>query len=119
MVSSVVSPSVTVGSSLPESVTSVPASGDSVITWMLQSLLPRTSTALGERVLIGNGLPCIPKKLVDKIRSWEFVELSDLLPSSNPMDASVSSGTPTARFSLFPGCEVVRHRKRQIANIMD
>ena len=43
MASSVVSPSVTVGSSLPESVTSVPASGDSVITWMLQSLLPRTS----------------------------------------------------------------------------
>ena len=32
MASSVVSPSVTVGSSLPESVTSVPASGDSVIT---------------------------------------------------------------------------------------
>ena len=53
---------------------------DSVLTWIMKSLLPGHTTGVGKRVLIGNGLPCIQKKLLDKIRSWEYVELSELLP---------------------------------------
>ena len=97
---------------------SLPASKDNALSWVLQSLLPPASAGLGERVLIGNGLPCIPKKLLDKIQNWEFVDLSELLPSTNATEAS-ATGSPTARFSLFPGYEVVRHRRRQISNITD
>ena len=93
---------------------------DSVLTWVLQSLLPRTSTAgSGERVLLGNGIPCLPKKLVSKIRAWEFVDLAELLPTANASESATSSGIPSARFSLFPGCEVVSHRRRRISNIVD
>ena len=39
---------------------------------------------------------------IDKVCSWEIVKFSVLLPPANPSSSSV---TPTARFSLFPGCE--------------
>ena len=66
--------------------------------------------------MIGNGFPCIPKKLLTKIVNWEFVDLSELLTASNPMEAISSSGLPSARFSVFLVCEVVRHCKHQITN---
>ena len=36
-----------------------------------------------ERVFIGNGLPAIPKTLLDKIQKLEFVDLAELLPSNS------------------------------------
>ena len=93
---------------------------DSVLTWVLQSLLPHTSTTgSGECVLLRNGLPCLPKKLVTKIRAWEFVDLAELLPTANASESATLSGIPSTHFSLFPGCEVVSHRKRRISNIVD
>ena len=72
---------------------------------------PQAAAGSSERVLIGNGLPTVPKKLLQKIRNWEYVELAELLPTANP---SASSGLPSARFQLLPGLDVVRHRKRQM-----
>ena len=77
---------------------------------------PQAAAGSSERVLIGNGLPTVPKKLLQKIRNWEYVELAELLPTANP---SASSGLPSARFQLLPGLDVVRQRKRQITNITD
>ena len=71
---------------------------------------PQAAAGSSERVLIGNGLPTVPKKLLQKIRNWEYVELAELLPTANP---SASSGLPSARFQLLPGLDVVRQRKRQ------
>lgn len=31
-------------------------------------------------IYVGEGLPSVPAKLVDKIRHWEFVEMNELLP---------------------------------------
>ena len=66
--------------------------------------------------MIRNGLPSIPKKLFTKIMNWEFVDLSELHPSSNPTEAILPFGLPSAGFSLFPGCNVVQHWKHRIAN---
>ena len=104
--SSTTSVLVSTGAFLADS-SSSPTAGDGVLSWMLQSILPRNASGAGERVLIGSGLPCVPNKLLHKFRNWEFVELSELLPAANPAEASSTSGSPTARFSLFPGCEVV------------
>ena len=104
-------------SSLIDSIASSSSAGDSVMSWVLQSLLPKAASGSSDRVLVGSGLPSIPRKLLAKIRNWEFVELSELLPASSPTEASTSSGVPAARFSLFPGCEIVSHKKKQIADI--
>ena len=81
------------------------------------SQLPPAAT---DRVLVGQGIPTIPKALLQKIRKWEYVDLTDLLPTSSSHDsASTSSHSPTTWFSLFPGCELVRPRKCQIATIAD
>ena len=103
-------------SSLIDSIASSPSAGDSVMSWVLRSLLPKAASGSSDRVLVGSGLPSIPKKLLAKIRNWEFVEL---LPTSSPTEATTSSGVPAARFSLFPGCEIVSHKKKQISDIAD
>ena len=53
-----------------------------MLSWVLESLAgqPQASLAVGGRVMIGNGLPAIPKKMVNKIRNWEYVELAELPP---------------------------------------
>ena len=79
---------------------------------MLQSA-SSTNLSLSARVLIGPGLTTIPKQLLDKIQRWEFVEIAELLPSSNAEDATLPSSSSPARFSLFPGCEVIRVKMKQ------
>ena len=51
---------------------------DSIVSWMLQVMAGQPQAAAGssERVLIRNGLPTVPKKLLQKIRNWEYVELT-------------------------------------------
>lgn len=77
--------------------------------------LSATST---ERILIGAGLPTIPKAMLDKIQRWEFVDLVDLLPAPSTYDAMANS-TSQAHFTLFPGCELVRPKRRQILSIVE
>ena len=69
-----------------------------------------------ERVAIGNGLPTVPKSLVEKIQKWEYVDLADLLPAQSLHDQMTNS---RARFTLFPGCELVRSKRRQIEPITE
>ena len=47
------------------------------------------------------------------------MDLALLLPTSTTQDSSQVDSPPAARFSLFPGCEVVRHKRRQINSITD
>ena len=68
---------------------------------------------------MGQGLPTIPKPLLQKIRNWEFMDLALLLSTSTTQDSSQVDSPPVARFSLFAGCEVVRHKRRQINSIAD
>ena len=94
---------------------------DSVASWLLHALASQSQGpgASSEKVLIGNGLPCIPKKLVTKIRNWEFVDLAELLPSTNPLETAAFHGPPSGRFALLPGLDVVRQRRKQILTIGD
>ena len=43
--------------------------------------------------------------------------MADLLPSSSADDTTLPSTGIPARFSLFPGCEIIRSKKRQIGSI--
>ena len=70
----------------------------------------------GERVAIGSGLSTVPKRLVERIQKWEYVDLAELLPSQSLHDQIVDS---RARFTLFPGYEIVRPKKRQVESITD
>ena len=69
-----------------------------------------------EHVLIGTGLPTIPKPLLEKIQRWEYVDLVDLLPAPSSDDAIAVAAAP-AHFSLFAGCEFVRHKKKQLSSV--
>ena len=94
--------------------------GEIALSWVLQSLAgnPHTVAGSGEWVLIGKGLLTIPKRLLEKICNWEFVDLTELLPTASTHGSLSSAGLHVALFSLFPGCEVVHH-KRQISSIAD
>ena len=70
----------------------------------------------GERVAIGSGLLTVLKRLVERIQKWEYVDLAELLPSQSLHDQVVDS---RARFTLFPGYEIVRPKKRQVESITD
>jgi hypothetical protein len=61
----------------------------------------------------------IPKNLLLQIRRGEYVDFADLLPAFNAADHSSALGGQVARFSLLPGYEVVRRRRRNISNITD
>ena len=106
----------------PSDSSSTPSSALSVsdaLNAMLSSLAASSSLPTqGDRVPLGAGLPAIPRQLMDKIQRWEYIELADLLPASSTYDALANSNSP-ARFMLFPGCEIVRPKKRQILSILD
>ena len=73
-----------------------------------------------ERVLIGIGLPTIPKALLEKIQRWQFTDLVDLLPApSTYMYDAVANNSSQAQFTLFPGCEFVQPKRRQIFSIVE
>ena len=71
------------------------------------------SAVTGNRVFISHGLP---KTLLESIQRWEFVDLVELLPAPSVHDALANT---SARFTLFPGCELVRPNRRQIESITD
>ena len=71
-----------------------------------------------DQILVAPGFPTLLKQLLYKIHRWEYVDLVDLLPSTSSHDTSIPEQS-SPRFLLFPGCEFVRHKKRQIANIAD
>ena len=75
-----------------------------------------SSSSHSEKVLIAQGLPAIPKKLLQKMHNWEFIELGQLLPQSSSHDAAAGD---TQRFALFPGFELVRANKKVITNVVD
>ena len=62
---------------------------------------------------MGQGIPTISKSLLNN------VDLAELLPGAGSDTANAAVPTPPARFSLFPGCEVVRTKKHQMGSIVD
>ena len=90
------------------------------LAWLLPALSYAASIVQkpSDRILVAPGFPTLPNQLLDKVHRWEYVDLVDLLPSTSSHDASIPEPS-SPRFLLFPGCEFVRHKKRQIANIAD
>ena len=113
------STSITTSSTLSAAMASENAA-QSQLAWLLPALSYAASNVQkpSDRILVAPGFPTLPKQLLDKIHRWEYVDLVDLLPSTSSHDASIPEPS-SPRFLLFPGCEFVRHKKRQIANIAD
>ena len=86
----------------------------SAVEWVLQSARDNNSQG-ASRVLIGSGLPTIPKELLEKIQSWEFVDMTELLPAASTDESAWLTNSP--RFSLFPGMEMTRPRRHQVSSI--
>ena len=60
--------------------TSTCSQGNSVLCNLLPSLYSAKDSSSMAGIYVGEGLPSVPAKLVDKIRHWEFVEMNELLP---------------------------------------
>ena len=61
-------------------------------------------------------LPSIPKTLLDKIQRFEFIDLVELLPSNSWHDKIKEV---RAKFTLFPGCELVKPKRKQLETITE
>ena len=89
--------------------------------WLLQALVGAGSRSQPHqpRMLIANGIPTVPRSVLLRIQRGEFVDLAELLPAVNSADSSEALGGQATRFSLVPGFEVVRRRRRPISSITD
>ena len=107
----------TTAGSTATTVTGSAADTATALAWVLNSLTgtSQTGTSLGERVVVGPGLPTVPKALLEKIQRWEYVDMADLLPAQNSHDAFANS---PARFPLF-SMEFVRPKRRQISSVVE
>ena len=99
----------------------VPGGSEAAIAWatMINAISGYSSTPLKlnvQCVFIANGLPTVPKSLLERIQKWEYVDLAHLLPTQSLHDQVSET---RAMFTLFPGCELVRPKKRQIQSIME
>ena len=105
-------------SSIPWALGTADHTSSKSIAMQLASMLSsaQASTTGSERVLIGRGLPSIPKRLLEKILRWEYVDLIELLPQSSFYDAASTQGEPQ-RYGLLPGFEIIKQRKRLIDSI--
>ena len=83
---------------------------------MLNSLTGNIPHAAKDRVFISSGLPTVPKQLLEKIQRWEYIDLVELLPAPTVYDEMVNA---PAKFTFFPGCEILRPKRRQIESIVD
>ncbi len=97
-----------------------PGVGENTLASQLVLLLQAGASqqASAERVVIGPGFPTVPKKLLDRMIWWEFVDLAELLPQSSAHNAATPEVDPH-RFMLFLGCEFIKPKKRQINSISD
>jgi hypothetical protein len=105
----------------PSAVALSPVESDALAAWAM--VLNAMSGGLaaqpklsGERVFIGNGLPSNPKTLLDKIERFEFIDLAELLPSNSWHDQITEA---RAKFTLFPGCELVKPKRKQLETITE
>ena len=84
-------------------------------------LLPGVSqqqAGASDRISIGPGLPTIPRKLLEKIHRWEYIDLAELLPQTSAPDAPTPVVDPHC-FVLFPGCNFIQHKKCNIEAIAE
>ena len=91
------------------------AGGGNTLATQLAALLPGMSQQQvnTDRVTIGTGLPTIPKKLLDRMHRWEYIDLADLLPQTSAHDAATPEVDPH-RFVLFLGCEFIKLNPKSI-----
>ena len=71
----------------------------------------------GSSVVVAEGIPPIPTKLLEKVRRWEFVDLALLLDGPGQRE-----DLPTlhdGRVVLIQSVEQAQRRKRQISDVFD
>ncbi len=104
----------TMASSLSGSTASSTATATSGLLQLL-FLQREESVAKRARVWIGDGLPTVPKKLVERIQKWDYVNLGELRPMGTI--EKLNPEPDPFKFVIMPGLEVARARKKPIVEI--
>ena len=60
---------------------------------------------------IGDGLPAIPKRLLEKLQRWEFAELGELRPLR--ANEVLNPEPDPQRFIILPGLEAEGRRRNR------
>ena len=78
--------------------------------------LPQSSGGIRPpQVSIGNGLPPLPKKLVERIQRLEYVDMAELRPIQWEELSEIES--EAQKFVILPGLEVARARRKPVEDI--
>ena len=108
-----------VGVTLPVDA-SLTAGAPTLPSLLLGTDLLSTSLSAGaakpQSVVVAEGIPPIPGKLLEKIRRWEFIDLATLLndPSHKAEDIAVQQ---QGQVVLFQTLEQAQRRRKQIQDI--
>ena len=63
-----------------------------------------------KQVYVGSGLPTLPRRIVEKMLNWEYINFNELLPFCDPRAEEEQGPTQTPeQFILFPGLGLLQH----------
>ena len=65
---------------------------------------------------IGESLPAIPQRLLEKLQRWEFADLAELRPLG--ANEALNPEPDPQRYIILPGLEVSRPKKKQVTDII-
>ena len=66
-------------------------------------------------VALGRGIPALPKRMVEKMLAWEYIDLADLPPARANVAKDALSSTPNVL--LIQSVKMACHHRRLIRNI--
>ena len=76
--------------------------------------LPATASKPAAEILLGHGIPPLPKKMVERMINWEYVDFSELPPAKNSgLKAPMDNGT----ILLVQSADLLKQQRRLIPNI--
>ena len=76
--------------------------------------LPATASKPAAEILLGHGIPPLPRKIVEKMINWEYVGFSELPPAKiSGLKAPVDDGT----ILLVQSADLLKQQRRLVPNI--
>ena len=76
--------------------------------------LPATASKPAAEILLGHGIPPLPKKMVERMINWEYVDFSELPPAKiSGLKAPMDNGT----ILLVQSADLLKQQRRLIPNI--
>lgn len=74
---------------------------------------------LAKTIVITEGIPPIPTKLISRIRSWQYIDFADILTCtlSGPEDASALTTPISNQIIMVQSMEEVRKKRKQVIDL--